>query len=254
MNILLANDDGIFAKGIKELAEALSNVADIYVVAPHIERSASGHAITLNEPLKVNEVMFAGAVRAFELNGTPADCVKVGIKMLELENIPIDMVFSGINHGGNLGTDTLYSGTVSAALEGAICEKPSVAVSVNSRAPKYFEPACRLAVNCVKNAYGKLPVTKALNINLPDIPEYKLRGVKFTKLGVREYDDWLERVVKSDGEAEYVYGGTPKYYYNLSDDIDIIAIQDGYASVTPLQYDLTCRGLTDEIKEWGIEQ
>lgn len=252
MNILLSNDDGISANGIKYLAAALNEVADVYVVAPHTERSASGHSISLHDALKLNEVRFAGAVRAFEINGTPADCVKLGLKFLEQENVPIDMVFSGINHGGNLGTDTLYSGTVSAAIEGALCGVPGVAVSVNSRNPKHFEPACRMAVRCAKNAYGKLDKTKVLNVNFPDLPEPELAGVKITRLGVREYDDWFEKVINADGESEYIYGGSPKYYYSEDSDIDIIAVQDGYASITPLHFDLTCHDMLDEIKEWEL--
>ena len=121
MNILVANDDGIKARGIYELVRALSEKADIYVCAPDSQRSASGHGITVSKPITLEETEFDNAKLAFKISGTPADCVKIGMKILEQRNIKIDMVFSGINHGSNLGTDTLYSGTVSAAIEGTIC-------------------------------------------------------------------------------------------------------------------------------------
>ena len=111
MNILLANDDGIDARGIHELADALKGLGDLYISAPDSQRSASGHGITVSQPITVTETTFPGATGAFRMSGTPADCVKLGVKLLQKEGIKIDMVFSGINHGGNLGTDTLYAGT-----------------------------------------------------------------------------------------------------------------------------------------------
>lgn len=147
MNILVTNDDGINASGICSLAEALSKVADVYVCAPHTQRSAAGHGITVSKPIEVEERTFARAAKAYAITGTPADCVKIGTKILREQDIKVDMVFSGINLGGNLGTDTLYSGTVSAAIEGSLCGIPSVAVSVNSHEATHFELACELAVN-----------------------------------------------------------------------------------------------------------
>ena len=155
MNILLANDDGIDARGIHELADALKGLGDLYISAPDSQRSASGHGITVSQPITVTETTFPGATGAFRMSGTPADCVKLGVKLLQKEGIKIDMVFSGINHGGNLGTDTLYSGTVSAALEGTICGIQSVAVSVNSHEVKTFEYAKILARRTCENVAGK---------------------------------------------------------------------------------------------------
>ncbi|MDR0424231.1 MAG: 5'/3'-nucleotidase SurE, partial [Clostridiales Family XIII bacterium] len=135
MNILLTNDDGIDALGLLRLAEALRGVADIYVCAPREQKSATGHGITVIKRLDFREVEYPGAARAIEIDGTPADCVKVGLYRLKQDGIFIDKVFSGINHGSNLGTDTLYSGTVGGAMEGALNMKPSVAVSVDARCP-----------------------------------------------------------------------------------------------------------------------
>jgi len=186
MNILIANDDGIGAKGIKELARALSQIANVYVCAPHTQRSACGHGITVGKPISMKEVEFPNAKRAWELTGTPADCVKLGLKMLAEQGIVIHMVCSGINHGGNYGTDTLYSGTVSAAIEGCICGLPAIAVSVNDHHPITFEAACDLAVKTVKAAAGKIDANTVLNINVPNRPASKKIGLKIAKPGSRE--------------------------------------------------------------------
>ena len=254
MNILVVNDDGIKAEGIYRLVETLSQTADIYVCAPHIQMSASGHSISVRDPLEANEVSFDNAVLAFEITGTPADCVKLGLKLLEDKGVNIDMVFSGINHGGNLGTDTLYSGTVSAAIEGCLCKKPSAAVSVNSHHPKHFELACELALKTCLNAYGKMDFRTAININTPNLPKEEVKGVKYAKLGVREYDESFVPKKSESGKLQYWYTGKPVRYEGLSADIDVIAMQESYATITPLQYYLTDNKLLGEIEKWGIEK
>ena len=277
LNILLTNDDGIYADGINELAKTLTAVADVYICAPEEERSASSHSITVRKPFKVKEIDHPAAVWAASVAGTPADCVKVGVKVLRNRGVEIDMVFSGINHGANLGTDTLYSGTVQAAVEGALCDKPSVAVSVNSLSPKNWEPACRMALNCVEKAYGRLDKNTVLNINFPDVPEEELKGVRYTRLGIREYDDWIKPYEGHDKAKEarsgakedeyiavpqknhiggrmYIYGGQPVFFEELEDDIDIKAMQEGYASITPIKYDMTDHGLIDEVSSWKIDE
>ena len=252
MNILVANDDGIRAKGIYRLVEALSREADIYVCAPHVQRSSSGHSISVGAPIEVSEVCFDNAKLAFAITGTPADCVKLGLKLLEKKGVDIDMVFSGINHGCNLGTDTMYSGTVSAAREGCFCKKPSVAVSVDSHHPQYFELACELALSVCLNAYGRIDCRTLININTPDLPKSEVKGVKFARTGAKEYDEQFEPKVSSDGTLQYWYTGTPVIYEGLPNDIDVIAMQEGYATITPLQHDFTDYKLLEEIKEWRI--
>ncbi|MDD2189294.1 MAG: 5'/3'-nucleotidase SurE [Eubacteriales bacterium] len=253
MNILVANDDGINAKGIKELTRALSQVANIYVCAPHMQRSACGHGITIGKPIVMREVEFPNAKKAWEFTGTPADCVKLGLKMLTEQGVKIHMVCSGINHGGNLGTDTLYSGTVSAAIEGCICGLPAIAVSVNDHFPLTFEAACDLAVRTVKAATGRINSNTVLNINVPNLPVSEIKGMKVTRLGAREYEEWFEPKNGENGEMEYWYSGIPVVYEDLPGDIDVIAMQDGYASITPLHYDLTSYKLIEEVKSWGIK-
>lgn len=252
MNVLVANDDGIQAQGIKELVKALSEVAVVYVCAPASQRSASGHGITVSEPIIGEEVEFEHAALAIRISGTPADCVKLGMRLLENKGIKIDMVFSGINHGGNYGTDTLYSGTVSAAIEGSICGVPSVAVSVNSHEAEYFDYACELAVETLQKAGDKMSPDTVLNINVPHLPKDEIKGLKYATLGDREYKEHFVPVPSEDGRMMYRYTGEPVVYEGLPNTIDVIAMQEGYATITPLQRDLTDYRLMDKIKEWRI--
>lgn len=254
MNILVANDDGIQARGIKELVKALSQIASVYVCAPESQRSASGHGITVSKPIIIEEETFENAEYALKISGTPADCVKIGMRTLEQKGIKVDMVFSGINHGGNLGSDTLYSGTVSAAIEGSLLGVPSVAVSVNSHEAEYFEYACELAVEAVKKAYDKMDAKTVLNINTPNLPKEEIKGLRFTTLGPREYKEVFVPVETEDGRTGYMYSGDPVVYDNLPETIDVVADQDGYASITPLHSDLTDYKLADKISEWRIGQ
>ncbi len=254
MNILVANDDGINARGIHELVKALSEVADVYVCAPESQRSASGHGITVSKPIIIEEEEFEYAKYALKISGTPADCVKIGKRFLEKKGIKIDMVFSGINHGGNLGTDTLYSGTVSAAVEGTLLGVPSAAVSVNSHEAEYFEYACELAVEAVKKAYGKMSPKTVLNINTPNLPKEEIKGLRFTTLGPREYKEVFVPAETEDGKTGYMYTGEPVVYDGLPETVDVIADQDGYASITPLHSDLTDYKLAKEISEWRIDE
>lgn len=254
MNILVSNDDGINAQGIGELVKALSNIATVYVSAPHTQRSATSHAITVGKPITIKEVEFENAKMGLEVTGTPADCVKLGIKYFKAKGILMDMVFSGINHGGNLGTDTLYSGTVSAAIEGALGGIPSVAVSVNSHEPKHFSYACELAVNTFEAMAKNNKGVMTMNINVPDLPKEEIKGVKYTRLGVREYDEWFTPKETESGETEYWYQGKPVVYNSKNDSIDVIADQEKYASITPLKFDLTNHDLIEDIKKWRIDQ
>lgn len=254
MNILVANDDGIEARGIKELVKALSAKASVYVCAPDGQRSASGHGITVSTHITAKEVEFEGAQLALKLSGTPADCVKLGMKILADRGIDIDMVFSGINHGGNLGTDVLYSGTVSAAIEGSICGVPSVAVSVNSHEAQHFEYACHLAVEALEKSKGRISPDTVLNINTPNLPREEIKGLKYTTLGNREYKEFFKPVDIGGGIKAYRYTGEPVVYEGLPDTIDVIAMQEGYATITPVHRDLTDYKMIEEIKKWRIDR
>jgi 5'-nucleotidase len=252
MKILVTNDDGIQAEGIRCLTAALASVAEVFVFAPDSQRSACGHGITVTVPIEVNKYDMPDATRAWSVSGTPADCVKLGLRILRDLDIHVDYVFSGINHGSNLGTDTLYSGTVSGAIEGVINGLPSFAVSVNSRNPDHFQTGCEIALKTLETAAGKLDEKTVLNINLPDVPMDELKGIRVTRLGAREYDEDFRIQEKREGSASYLYSGEPVVYSGLPDDIDVIAVQDGYASITPLHYDLTNYQLVEEVRSWGF--
>lgn len=252
MKILVTNDDGILADGIRNLAKTLASVAEVYVFAPDTQRSACGHGITVTVPIEVRGARAPGATAAWSMSGTPADCVKLGLRILKEENINIDYVFSGINHGSNLGTDTLYSGTVSGAIEGVINGIPSFAVSVNAHKPEHFDGACKMALTALETAAAKIDGGTVLNINLPHLPASELKGIRVTRLGAREYDEDFKVEIADNGDRSYRYSGTPVIYSGLSDDIDVIAVQDGYASITPLHYDLTNHNLVERVRAWGF--
>lgn len=260
MNILVVNDDGIEALGVHKLAEALSEAGDVYVCAPHEQQSATGHGITISRPVHIRDVQFKEAKQAVAMEGTPADCVKIGLEVYRNRNIEIDMVFSGFNHGMNLGTDTLYSGTVSAAVEGAICGLPSAAMSISTnftdhRTPKYFELAMELALGIARsypfskyekvdpNAYGLDFIRRPhalLNVNIPNLPREDIKGVKVCPLSYGSYDEWFKEHRDSDGRSCYQYAGSPRDIGEApSEDSDIVANRLGYATITPLCFDLT---------------
>ncbi|MDR0357447.1 MAG: 5'/3'-nucleotidase SurE [Clostridiales Family XIII bacterium] len=253
MNILVTNDDGILAQGIRELADALSEIADIYVCAPHTQRSGSGHAITIERAVTAQRTTFPKARGAIRLEGTPADCVKMGLEIFSDEGVVIDKVFSGINHGANMGTDTLYSGTVSAALEGSLCGLPSAAVSIDARNPLQFDTARELAVKVAKTDFSALDEKAVININVPNLPKDEIRGVKVTGLGLREYNERYEKIIAEDGTVGYRYSGYPVYYEDLGKDAnDVGAAQAGYATITPLRFDLTNYDLIDKLRACGF--
>ncbi len=252
MRILVTNDDGIWAEGISRLVGCLSRVGEIYVSAPNSQRSACGHGITVSIPIEVERVDFPFAKIAYSMSGTPADCVKLGLRILKDQGIGIDYVFSGINHGSNLGTDTLYSGTVSGAIEGVINGIPSFAVSVNSHYPVHFEGACRLATEALEKSKGKIDNRTVLNLNLPHLPLDEIKGQKVTRLGAREYDEDFIAEKLDEHVTLYRYSGSPVVYEGLSNDIDVMAIQEGYSSITPLHYDLTNHKLVEQVRSLGF--
>ncbi|MCR5135112.1 MAG: 5'/3'-nucleotidase SurE [Clostridiales bacterium] len=243
-SILVTNDDGIDARGIRMLVRTLSEVADIYVCAPATEQSAAGHGLTMGPGRYIDfkERQIPRTELAYAVTGKPADCVKMGIGFLESQKgVSIDYVFSGINHGGNLGTDTVYSGTVSAALEGMICGKSAAAVSLGSHKAEHFEAVCKLALLAFRmleqRSEDDLTV---LNVNVPDIPEEEVKGIQVTHLGRRDYDDFMVETGSADAFS-CMYRGTPVVYDSDDLTIDTIAHQHGYATVTPLHHDLTDR-------------
>ncbi|PNR95727.1 5'/3'-nucleotidase SurE [Petrotoga sp. 9PWA.NaAc.5.4] len=248
MNILISNDDGIMSPGIITLKEYLSRKHNVYVVAPDIERSATGHAITVRNPLWAKEVKFGDIFFGHAVNGTPADCVKIGLDAI-YKNVKFDVVVSGINKGANLGTDILYSGTVSAALEGAINGYPSLAVSCVEYVNPNFEDGAKIVLDLLENLNFKdWPEFTTLNVNIPKISYDEIKGIKVTKQSKRRYEDYFEERKDPFGNSYYWMLGNiieddddPNSDYNI--------ISQGYVSVTPLSVFMTRYDFMDELKK-----
>lgn len=238
MNILITNDDGIYADGIIELAKAISKIANVYVVAPESQKSATGHAITIHSPIMVHKIDMGENIKSYAISGTPADCVKVGIEGL-FKDINIDLVLSGINNGSNLGTDVIYSGTVSAALEGFILNKPSIAISYDEVNVKreIYKDASKYVVNLIENIKDKLDLLNDCILNV-NIPNTKIKGSKITKLGQRNYDNAMVEKINPFGQKYYWIGGK-LMELDQDEDSDIACVKDGYISITPINIEMT---------------
>jgi 5'-nucleotidase len=239
--ILVTNDDGIHAAGLAALAAALESVGEVYVVAPDREQSAVGHALTLHRPLRVDRL----GERRFAVNGTPSDCVNLGVLGL-LPETPV-LVVAGVNHGSNLGDDVTYSGTVSAAMEGTLLGVPSMAMSQVDGATDGFESAGRIAqLVAARVLVEGLPAKTLLNVN---VPRGEVRGIRMTRLGHRVYREKVVQEVDPRGRPYYWIGAGPPEW--LEDEAsDITAVHAGWASVTPLHLDLTHFGALGRMSEW----
>ncbi len=253
MNILISNDDGIQAQGIRELADALCKLGDVYIFAPDSQKSASSHALSISRPIKVEKTDFPNAKEAYKVDGTPADCVKLGLDLLHRKGISVDIIYSGINHGGNLGSDTMYSGTVSAAAEGAFEGLPSVAVSVNSHEPKHFEGCCKLAEEVLPFAVKTAGSRSVISINTPDIPIDEMKGVLPAKLGFVEYDQWFDVIDETEDSITYQYCGEPLEVESWEEDTDALLIRKEYATISMIKYDLNNYEGFEKLKKWELK-
>jgi len=236
--ILVTNDDGVNAPGVLSLFNAMKQLGDAYIVAPDRERSAASRSLTMHRPLKVEKLR----KRVYCVNGTPTDCVAIGINRILSEKPAL--VVSGINKGANLGDDIFYSGTVSAAMESTLLGIPSLAISlVIKRQPGkthlYFETPAKTAVDIGRYILKKsLPHDTLLNINVPDVPMENIKGMKFTRQGKRVYDNAVHDILDPHGNHHYwIGGGEPSW--ETGHDTDIQAIENGYISITPIHLDLT---------------
>lgn len=243
MRILISNDDGIYAPGIKALATRLAEEPqhEVYVVAPDRERSATGHALTLHKPLRVEEIDIPGKMRGcWSTTGTPSDCVKLAISVL-LEQKP-DLVISGINNGANLGAEVLYSGTVAGAMEGAFLNVPSIAVSmVTKDQGKHFDVAADFMARFISVYKSSMFGAKTMiNINVPSLPAEKIKGVKVTELGVRGYNDWFEKRHDPRGRDYYWLTGHA-IEEGEAETSDAHAIYNDIISITPVTFNMTDR-------------
>jgi len=243
MRILISNDDGYFAPGLEHLAAALAQHAEITVVAPERDRSGASNSLTLDRPLMVRK-----AANGFLfVNGTPTDCVHLAVTGL-LDALP-DMVISGINLGANMGDDTIYSGTVAAATEGFLLGIPSIAISLASKEARHFETAAGIAVDLVRRHAGAPAGAWLLNVNVPDIPAARVRGIEVTRLGRRHKAEDTIKMKNPRGETVYWVGAAGPAA-DAGAGTDFHAVQHERVSVTPLQIDLTHRDRMDEVSGW----
>lgn len=242
MIILVSNDDGIRSEGIFALEETLQSLGEVYTVAPDREQNSMSHALTLHRPLRVQET----GSRRFAVDGTPTDCVKLALSGL----LPVrpNLVVSGINKGPNLGDDILYSGTVSAAVEGALLGIPSIAVSLVAFQDFVFQAAAEFAVILASRVLERgIPPGTLLNVNVPPLPRRELKGWRFTRQGKRHYNEKIVERVDPRGKKYYWIGGDDLGFAQ-ADGTDCLAVKDGLISVTPLQVDLTNYRFLQEIQ------
>lgn len=247
LRILLSNDDGVHAQGIHALAEELRSIAEIIIVAPDRNRSGASNSLTLEQPLRVNEI----APNTFSVQGTPTDCVHFALNELMKDALP-DLVLSGINHGANLGDDVLYSGTVAAAMEGHFLGVQSIAFSLVGT--QHFASAAKIARQLVEqHLLNPIPTNRLLNVNVPDRPLDQLGSIEVTRLGARHH---AENMIKQkDPRGHDIYWlGPPGKEQDAGAGTDFYAIENGRISMTPLQVDLTAHESLGAMDGWLKEE
>lgn len=244
MRILLSNDDGYFSPGLATLAKALEPLAEVTVVAPERDRSGASNSLTLDRPLMLRQAPSG----FYFVNGTPTDCVHLAVTGM-LDNLP-DMIISGINHGANMGDDTIYSGTVAAATEGFLLGIPAMAVSLANIEDGHFETAASVVVDLVSR-YQKSPWEEAtlLNINIPDLPRESLQGIEITRLGKRHKAEPVLKSVNPRGQTVYWVGAAGSAQ-DAGEGTDFHAVANGRVSITPLQIDLTRYAQVEGVRNW----
>ena len=252
MRVLISNDDGIHSEGIQALTSGVVEDHEVYVVAPDRERSATGHSLTLHRPLRMEEATHLKGVKAaYSTDGTPSDCVKIAIGAI-LKEQP-DIVLSGINHGPNMGTDVLYSGTVSAAMEGAIYNIPSIAISLADHKPQDFSSSVIFIKKLLKKiSEVKFPDRTLLNINIPPLPISEIAGVEITELGVRPYNDYFVKRIDPRGRTYYWLAGEAIEENELPG-TDVFAVRNNQISITPVTIHMTNQSMLPKLKEWAKE-
>jgi 5'-nucleotidase len=249
LHILISNDDGILAQGIGVLADVCRTVGRVTVVAPDREQSGASHSLTLQRPLRA----LPRGDGMYQVDGTPTDCVLLALGAL-LDAKP-DFVFSGINHGPNMGEDVLYSGTVAAAMEALSAGIPGVALSFAGPDPGVLETHRPWLERLVRDVVrvDNFPEETLLNVNLPNLPGDRIRGIRITTLGNRVFQGSLVRTADPWGRPVYWIGGG-QISWSGREDCDFRAVEDGYISVTPLHVDLTNYGLLEAVDAWRLGQ
>jgi len=244
--ILITNDDGIFSDGIFALWQAMSQIGETYVVAPRTEKSASSHSITLHEPLRIESVNRASGFEGWSINGTPADCVKIAIQ--SIMNDKPDLLISGINRGSNLGSNIIYSGTVSAATEGTILGIPSIAISLASFKTDKYDVAKSVSIDLSNYILRNgLPDRTLLNVNIPYCDEINIKGKKITSQGNQYFKDEFEK--KTDPRnKDYFWIKGKMIDEDTSINFDGKAVKENYISITPIRFDITDKNYINELK------
>jgi 5'-nucleotidase len=245
--ILVTNDDGIHSKGIITLVKALREIGDVFTVAPDIEQSAVAHSLTLHRPLRVEKIRR----NSYAVDGTPADCIHLGVNTI-LPKRP-RLIVSGINKGGNLGDDIIYSGTVSAAFEGALLGIPSFAISLVSRSHFKFDVAARFALRMARSIIERgLPKNTFLNINVPNLGEKEIKSYQITHQGrlIHNGDEVVEKVDPRGRKYYWIGGG--QLVFEKGRNTDVEAVSKSCISITPLNLDLTNYSSIRELKKWKI--
>jgi len=249
MLVLITNDDGVFAEGLRALVEEFCGGFEVVAVVPDRERTAISHAISLHKALRVHKVENLLPCVAYVVNGTPADCVLIALEVI-LQRRP-DVVISGINRGPNVGEDVTYSGTVGAAMEATIAGIPAAAVSITSRKPRHWGTAAKFARMVAEMLWREgLPKGVYLNVNVPDLPLEEVKGVEVTRQGWRRYRSVVERGKDPHGgEFFWIGGGTP--LDERTPGTDVAAMYEGKVSITPLKIDATCEEMMGRLREWA---
>jgi 5'-nucleotidase len=250
MQVLLTNDDGIQAPGLWALHRAFSTRHQVTVVAPDRERSAVGHGITLHQPIRFETTQVNGDMAAFAVNGTPADCVKLG--MAEFMETPPDLVISGVNPGANVGINVNYSGTVAAAKEAAMAGIPAIAVSIMAPGDRYLDAAARFTEELANRVVLRgVPAGTFLNVNFPDLPMKMMRGVRWSRQGTGMYAPHFEK--RTDPrDRVYYWQGCDKQVAYTQPDIDGAALRDHCISITPIKCDMTDYDTLRELQQWDF--
>lgn len=244
----MTNDDGILAKGLYHLAKGLAQEHEVFIVAPDRERSACSHSLTIHTPIKYHQINLIPGIESYKTDGTPADCVKFGLAQL-YKGKP-DLLISGINYGANLGTDILYSGTVSAAFEGKILGVKSIAVSIPEHNPdeKIVLAAVEYIRQNIQAFYNlEMPEKTILNINYPYTTQVK--GVRLASMGYQEYDD---EYIKGSAVNMFMLKGKPIKHHKNAPDTDVELNREGYITITPISFDLTDDYYLKKLKEEGV--
>ena len=248
MNILITNDDGIYAPGLEALYKHLTARHNVAVIAPDREQSAIGHAITLNEPLRANKVSINGAFQGYAVSGTPADCIKMGV--LEILDSKPDMVISGINPGANVGVNINYSGTVAAAKEATLYGILAMAVSIHSRNVQYYDEAAIFIEKLAEQLFiSRLPFGTFLNVNIPNRPLKEIAGIRISRLDLEFFPEFIDKRL-DPRKRTYYWQGCDSLPAGKSTDIDGSALCEDFISITPIKCDQTDYGVLEDMKGW----